>query len=259
MPTQNPRNPFPAWRLPNGMIKASDDELEKSIESCERWEWFGGGLVVFGLAASVAIAAIHPKYDSFLEQWGSVIADGLVAIGVVIEIKFGQMAGLRQSELKRRSDILVAEANKHASEANERASEANVRAAFAMFGLEKLKGPRHFPVERRQAIVDLLKPFSGIRFKLSSLPQDSETAAFVSQLRDILIVSGWHYQDIPATKVGFTSGVYILATSDDMRILWAAKRLKSAMTACGIVAELGLNDDPSEATDIEIVVATKKI
>jgi hypothetical protein len=99
------------------MIKASDEELDKSIESCEQWEWFGGGLVFVGVIATVVIAIIHPRYDSFLEQWGSAIADSLVAVGVAIEIKFGQMAGLRQNELRRRSDEKVAEASERAARA----------------------------------------------------------------------------------------------------------------------------------------------
>jgi hypothetical protein len=69
---QNPLRPFPAWHLPNGIIKASNPVLEKSIESFERWEWFGGGLVVVGVIAQVAIAVMHPPYDSFWEQWGFV-------------------------------------------------------------------------------------------------------------------------------------------------------------------------------------------
>jgi hypothetical protein len=72
------------------MIEASDSEIEKSIGSCERWEWFGGGLVVIGVIAEVAIAAIHPPYDSFWDQWGSSFASSLIAIGVALEIKLGR-------------------------------------------------------------------------------------------------------------------------------------------------------------------------
>jgi hypothetical protein len=99
------------------VTNASDSGIEKSVESCERWEWFGGGLVVVGLIAEVAIAALHPPYDSFWEQWGSTVANSLVALGVVFEIKFGQMAGLRQSELRRRSDDKVAAATDRAAQA----------------------------------------------------------------------------------------------------------------------------------------------
>lgn len=110
------------------MIKASDSEIEKSIESCERWEWFGSGLVVVGVIAEVAIAATHPPYDSFWEQWGSSVAGSLIAIGVALEIKLGQMAGLRQGELRRRSEEKVVEANMRAATALEGAKRAYQRA-----------------------------------------------------------------------------------------------------------------------------------
>ena len=86
-------------------------------------------MVVGGVIATVIIAAAHPLYDSFWEQWGSAIADSFVAIGVVTEIKFGQMAGLRQNELRRRSDERVAEANARAAQATKDAAETRERAA----------------------------------------------------------------------------------------------------------------------------------
>jgi hypothetical protein len=88
-------------------------------------------LVVVGVIAEVAIAALHPPYDSFWEQWGSSLANSVVAIGVALEIKFGQMAGLRQNELKRRSDENVAAAEIRASEANAAAIKATENAAKA--------------------------------------------------------------------------------------------------------------------------------
>lgn len=130
------------------MIKASDGDLEKSIESCEHWEWYGGGLVFAGVAAAVAIATIHPLYDSFLEQWGSAIADSLVAVGVASEIRFGQMAGLRHGELKRRSDEKIAEANKVAAKAIKDAAEARERTAE----VEKLTAWRHVDSDFRSNI-----------------------------------------------------------------------------------------------------------
>lgn len=86
-------------------------------------------MVLIGVAATVAIAAIHPLYDSFWERWGSAIADSLVVIGVFIEIRFSQLAGLRHGELKRRSDERVAEANQSAAQAIKDAAEARERTA----------------------------------------------------------------------------------------------------------------------------------
>jgi hypothetical protein len=183
MPNQNPRNPFPAWRLPKGMIKASQEELEKSIESCERWEWFGGVLVFIGVAAAVAIAGIHPKYDSFLEQWGSAIADGLVAAGVAIEIKFGQMAGLRQHELKRRSDIIVGNANIRAAEALQKAEEEH----HARVKLEAQLSPRTLTKEQYETLLSLSGKVEQVNITSSPV---FEAVMFAAQIGQALFNAG---------------------------------------------------------------------
>jgi hypothetical protein len=188
MPSQNPRKPFPAWRLPKGMINANDDDLEKSIESCERWEWFGGTLVFVGVGAAVVIAAIHPKYDSFLEQWGSVIADGLVAAGVAIEIKFGQMAGLRQNELKRRSDEKVAESRRVASEAQQQAAEARERTA----SIEKLTAWRRVLPKQQREISDAIQGemTSDLNVRIEWERSDPEAFSYAFDLHKIFTDAG---------------------------------------------------------------------
>jgi len=161
------------------MTSASNPELEKSVESCERWEWFGGGLVVVGVIAEVAIAAIHPPYDSFLEQWGSSLANSLVAIGVGLEIKFGQMAGLRQSELKRRSDEEVAAANQEAKQAS-----------LALFKFRQPRGKLLTP-ENREKLLAALSPFAGTRFVVGHDNIDRETWDFLWGLEPLLAKAGW--------------------------------------------------------------------
>lgn len=195
MPNQNPRKPFPAWHLPKGMNKASDVELEKSIESCERWEWFGGGLVFIGVGAAVAIAAYHPKYDSFLEQWGSAVADGLVAIGVAIEIRLGQMAGLRQSELKRRSNEKVAEANKISAEARERGANALERAALAEKDtaeakkqLQRLSSPR---MPDATVLQEGLSKISAYRAQVVFVSECVDCRWLATWLAHFLRLAGW--------------------------------------------------------------------
>src|SRR4051794_27141504 len=73
-PHQNPRNRIPAWRLRNGVMNATEPDLESSSESCEWWGWFCGGLVVVAVVAEVAIAALDPPYGAWLEHWGNVAA-----------------------------------------------------------------------------------------------------------------------------------------------------------------------------------------
>ena len=110
MPTQNPPNPFPAWRLKNGVKKATNGELEAAVDSCERWGWGCGGTLLVGLVAELALAAVHPAYDSFGGRWVATLADFLVALGVAGEIQFSTMGYRRHTELQRRSDIKVEEA-----------------------------------------------------------------------------------------------------------------------------------------------------
>jgi hypothetical protein len=181
-PAQKPFKPFPAWRLPKGIIKASDSELEKSIESCERWEWFGGGLVVVGVFAEVVIAVIHPPYDSFMEQWGSSIANSLVAIGVALEIKLGQMAGLRQNELKRRSDEKVAEANTRAAEAELRTEQLRSELAW-----------RRISTQQAEKLSEILGradiPKFGLR--IFHVANDPEAVTLSQDIAEVFRRNGW--------------------------------------------------------------------
>jgi hypothetical protein len=208
MPNQNPRNPFPAWRLPKGMINASDDELEKSIGSCERWEWFGGGLVFAGVAATVAIAIVHPEYDSFLEQWGSAIADSLVAAGVAIEIKFGQMAGLRQNELKRRSDEKVAEANNIAAQATKDAADARERTAL----LEKLTAWRRLDQDFCHILSDaFLDTTSILQLRIEYQQGDPEAFTYASDFAQA-------FTDLGVQRIVFLSNAHFGTTAFGVHI-----------------------------------------
>jgi len=145
--------PLP-WRLPNGIKNASDGELESSSEVCEEWSWICGGAVVLGVLAEVAIAWCHPLYDSFWERWGSVIADGVVMLGVAGEVQFSMMVFRRDKELKRRSDEKVANANKIAAQATKDAADARERTAE----IEKLTAWRHISAVARSAIAEAIRP-----------------------------------------------------------------------------------------------------
>jgi hypothetical protein len=225
MPNQNPENPFPAWRLPKGMIKACDDELERSIGSCEQWEWFGGGLVVVGVFATVVIAVFHPLYDSFLEQWGSAIADVLVGIGVAIEIKFGQMAGLRQNELKSRSD-------KKVSEANERASNAQLET-------ERLKvqfAGRRLSKEQRSAIAALIRdPAASCDVLIHFQSSDPEAFAYGSDIVEAFNEAGVAKIEFGADSLIFGAlfGVWVSAEDKSVAIL-VAQALKLFDASVGV-------------------------
>lgn len=272
MPHQKPTEPFPAWRLPKGMIKASDEELEKSTESCERWEWFGGALVIFGVAAAVGIAGVHPRYDSFLEQWGSAIADSFVAIGVAIEIKFGQMAGLRQDEVKRRSDEKVAAAN-------ERSAEANARAEEAALELDRFRAPRSLSRDQLYRVVEKVKIFAPLEFDASVNPGDPEFKRCLGFIERALQVAGWtqkswdgpyfseNRSSVGLPNIGLGASVsnvaiFFLIEEVPPRYADAATALAGALMLEGITAEArgtfkraGIN--PTKQYPIHIAVGPK--
>lgn len=177
-PIKNPRsNSFPAWRLTNDVMKASDAALKDAGESCERWGGGSAALVVIGVLAEVAIAAYHPQYDSFLEQWGSTLANVLVAIGVAAEVQFGRMGRRRDAELQRRSNDKLGAAEKIAAEASERAE----RADLSRVELETKLLPRMLSQEQWDFIQGLRGKFPIIAIAFET---DAETRWFASHIRD---------------------------------------------------------------------------
>jgi len=179
MPSQNPRKPFPAWRLINGVKNASDGDLEASSESCEYWSWFFGGLVVFGIAAEVVIGICHPAYDSVWGKWGSTLANALVVLGVAGEIQFSRMGFRRDQELKRRSDKVVAEANARAAMAEQRAADANLE-------LARMKAPRSLSAEQQGRMVVKLAAYTDTPFNIGTILNDTEVFRFEAQLETVL-------------------------------------------------------------------------
>ena len=51
-------------------MNATDCELELSSESCERWGWLCGGIIVAGVVAEVVIAAVESAIQLILGTVG---------------------------------------------------------------------------------------------------------------------------------------------------------------------------------------------
>ena len=141
------------------------------------------------MIAEVIIAACHPPYDSFWEQWGSSLANGLIAIGVATEIKLGQMAGLRQSELRRRSDEKVATALE--------------RAAKAETDLIEFRTPRRAKLRpHTDRIAQQLKAFPHTKFDMGFGGGDGEQADLCWDIEEMLANAGWDQQQWGVISVG---------------------------------------------------------
>ena len=182
-PTQNPRNSFPAWRLPNGTINASDADLETASSSCGTWEWGCAAVVVGALIAEFIIAYIHPAYDSVLNRLVTAAADAAIAIGIVGEVIFSRKDARIQTELRSRSNKQLAIAMETAGQANARAEEANL----ARIKLEALIAPRRLDSKEQAALAKRLRTYSGKKIRIESYSVDVESEFLASQIRDALV------------------------------------------------------------------------
>src|SRR5207253_11259120 len=77
------------------------------VKACERLVVLGGGILLFGLAAEIGLAAIHPLYDSLLGTWGTVFGTFIVFVGVFVEVWFSGM-GTRDRKSTRLNSSHVA-------------------------------------------------------------------------------------------------------------------------------------------------------
>ena len=175
--------PFPAWRLPGGIKSASDIDLERSESSFERWAIGSGIVVVAGLLVEVAIAIVHPAYDSHTGRVVPVIADFMVALGVAGEVIFAMLGGRRGAELRRRSNDELATALDRLAKAEVRAAEVDLARAE----LETKLLPRMLNQDQWDFIQELRGKFSEIAIAFET---DAETRWFSFQLRDAFFSAG---------------------------------------------------------------------
>jgi hypothetical protein len=182
-PSQKVPNPFPGWRLKNGLMNAPDDQLEAAVESCERWALTCAGVLVVGVLAELALAAAHPPYDSFWEQWGSSLANLLVVLGVGGEVLFGRLGSGRQGELSKRAKKQLGEANERAAKA-ERETE-KLRSKYAWRDLDPAQISRMAAVLRK-------KPS---RITISYMGGDVESVHFATtRIATTFRLAGWTVQ-----------------------------------------------------------------
>jgi hypothetical protein len=141
-------------------MSKTDDQIKSEIEdNASRAEW-GAWAIVVGLVVEIILATgISLGIEkNWLENWGAVAADCLIALGVYCEIHFGRKASRGEAELRRRSEQKVAEATERAAEAQLRAAEADL----ARVKLEEKLAPRQLSLAQRNELIDRLKSFPGM-------------------------------------------------------------------------------------------------
>jgi len=191
-PSKPSRNSFPAWRLREGTINASDAQLELAEASCARWEWGCVILVLVAVIAEVVLAIVHPSYDSPWNRWGTAVADAAIALGIVGELAFGRLDARIQTELRRRSNNELKAAVEAAAKAHERAGNAERTAAEAQLELAKYRASRRDVFRGHEAAIrDKLATYSGTPFDTGLPANDGEAADFLWDLEPTLVAAGW--------------------------------------------------------------------
>jgi hypothetical protein len=176
------------------MMKAenkTDHELKRDQSRFELAAVVSGFAVVIGLLIEVWLAVVfRPVGEPFTQTWGPVVADALIALGVIFEIMFGRWALHQGNELQQRAEKALAEATERAGKAIERAAEAVERAAktdLARVELEKSLSARTLTKEQ----FDVLQKLKGrLCAVIVASDSDAEPAWFASLLANAIQKAG---------------------------------------------------------------------
>lgn len=219
---------WPKWRLPNGVVNANEGSLEKSVELLDKWVLFCGLLLIFGLISEVALAIIHPPYDSFAGIWGGTLSDALVTLGVGGELLFGHKASLRVQELTRRAKKMLGEANERANAAA--LETERLRAQFSWRRLSK---------SQIKLFSDALANKAPLSIHITYAGADPEANTFARDIATLFRSSGW--------KVGFTSASYAGEVAFGLRLpLYAQPDLEACALARAALSAASIEYSGSE-------------
>lgn len=180
-------------------------------------------MVIAGLALEVGLALLHLEAGSYWGWWGPVVADSLVAIGVMGEVLASARMTLCQGELTRRS--------------NDRLGEAQKRAAAAELLAERLRSQftwRRLSSAEKVALQDELSRAEGASVVITFGGDDPEASTFAHEIGSTFKLAGW--------AVGYTAASFggppvfglIIEQPDKEEDIPACAAARNAANAAGI-------------------------
>lgn len=250
------RSPLTALRLIRTATTATIEELNESVDSCERLAELSGIAVFVGLVIEVLLTYRRATPDSFEGIWGSVIADSIVALGVAGELLFSKMGSARQRELQRRSDIAVAEANERAQQAIREAADTRERSAK----IEQLTAWRHVPKDTRAELVAFLRQIDvSILLLVEYQNGDPEAFAYASEIANVFKEAGIQVRGGANSYVGVPVFGLHISSAAEINMASMVKALEDAGISFGGVRDVSamamLRGDPRP--NLYIFVAPK--
>jgi hypothetical protein len=139
----------------------------------------------------IAIAWVHPPYDSSLNKWGTTLADAAIALGIVGEVIFSRLDARIQTELRSRSNEQLVDAAQSASAANVRAAELNARAAESERQLEELRKATKARRINGSDFVKALKGMPSLPVEIMFAKDDGEAFHLALDIRNFVRMAGW--------------------------------------------------------------------
>jgi hypothetical protein len=187
-------------------------ELKKAESRYDELAKFGGIAVVLGLLIEVVLTVRFPKGVTYLERWGPVFADALIALGVTGEVIFAARARSKAEALKVISDQKVVGANTAAAQAHERAAALEKEAAEARertAEIEKLTAWRRISPEQHSSIsVAIRDAEPKITLRIEYQSGDMEAFMYARGISRVLEQSGATTAVSVGTRSSFTPGAF---------------------------------------------------
>jgi hypothetical protein len=174
---QRGRGPFAVLRRAKNIKNASEEERSALLEDAERIESWCAWLVLFAIVLEVVVW-ISPLCP-FLFKAGNALSDGAVAIGILGEMRFGQVVG---NILK----IVLAEAVERA--ANAELETEKLRARFSW---------RRLSAKQSAAVSKVLASEPPHSLRITYPGNDPEANTFAREIGLAFSKNGW--------KVGFVA------------------------------------------------------
>ena len=274
----------------------NENHLTASISVNENLSKYCGWAVVAGLIVDVYLAWEYQGHSTWIENWGPVFANVLIALGVFGEIHFAGRVSKSEEELRRKSDEKVAEANARAAEAQRETAQlrahnaliADALVATAQAGrdnalaaaairttteqlalVQGLVAPEKMSEAARSLlIIPKITPFAGKQFDAVVTSKDIELRTLLGSLKAALKTAGWIEVETNSSTIhreqqssaGGSALVMIQVDPSKISELWeAAVALTSALNADGIEAIANQTPAPenSTANAIHILIGPK--
>lgn len=267
----------------------NDNQLQISVSVNEKLSKYCGWAVVAGLLIEVCLAWEYRGHATWMENWGPIFADALIALGVFGEIHFAGRVSKSEKELQRISDEKVADANARAAEAQletARLRAHNVLIADALRDnalaaaairttteqlafVQGLVSPETMSEAARSLLtIPKITPFAGKEFDAVVTSNDLGLGTLLGSLKAALKTAGWievetngsTIQQEHQSSAGGPALVMIQVDPSKISELWeAAQALTSALNANGIEALANQTRAPenSTANAIHILIGPK--